>query len=153
MKPFKKNHKGQALAEMLISIPVLFLFAAGIIQFAILFLSYVQFEHACGEAARQYSANLIDKDSLGPQIEENLGPLQRYLDLDSLRVTAQGPRSTTGQVLEKVRSFLSAIPFALKYEGSEWSIDINCRPPFFFAVIFPRGVPFHTVMQVYRYPR
>jgi Flp pilus assembly protein TadG len=154
MRTFKKikTEKGQALTEMVIALPALCLFAAGIIQFAILFLSYVQFEHACGEAARQYAAGMINKDSIEIKIEDNLGHFRNFFDLYSLTATIQPPQSTPDSVLNDFRNIVSKIPFGLTYDGYEWSVDINCRPPFFFALIFPGGIPFHTVMQVYRYP-
>ena len=155
MRPFKivKLEKGQALTEMLLSLPILFIFAAGIIQFAILFLSYVQFEHSCGEAARQYCANLINKDSLSPKIYENLGFFQTYFDRQSLTVTTQQPRSTAAAALERARKAIQHIPFTVNYEGYEWAVDVKCKPPVFFKVLFPNGVNFHTVMQTYRYKR
>jgi len=151
MRPLIKNDKGQALTEMLISLPVLCLFVAGILQFTILFLSYVQFEHACGEAAREYAAGLIDKDSLKPKIKENLGMLQRYFDPGSLRVADQEPISKANLALDKVRNAISAFPFLINYEGCEWSISIYCKPPFIFSSIFPHGILFQSVLQVYRY--
>ncbi len=153
MNSFKKNYLGQALVEMVLAIPVLFLFIAGITQFAVLFLCYVQFEHACGEAARQYSAHIVEKDSLGPAIRKNLGYLGRYFDLASLSVKIQEPGNTAAEALDKVRKTIFLIPFAIKYDGSEWAIGINARPPFCFGPLFPRGIPFHTVLQVYRYPQ
>jgi Flp pilus assembly protein TadG len=154
MRAFKniKTEKGQAFTEMLIALPILFLFAAGIIQFTILFLSYVQFEHACGEAARQYAAGTIDKDSIETKIEDNLGYFSSCFDLYSLTATIQQPQSTPDSALNDVRNTVSKIPGGLTYDGYEWAVDINCRPPFFFAAIFADGIPFHTVMQVYRYP-
>jgi hypothetical protein len=153
MKTFQKirNPNGQALSEMLISLPILFLFGAAILQFAILFLSYIQFEHACGEAARQYVAGIIDQDSLSPQINESLGSFGRFFMPNSIVVTIQEPRSKADAVFDKVRSSISRIPFTINYEGYEWAVDAKCRPPFFFNALFPNGVDFHTVMQAYRY--
>ncbi len=147
------NNKGQALAEMVLSIPLLFLLIAGIAQFAVLFLCYVQFEHACGEAARQYTARIVEKDSLGPAITDNLGYLGRYFDLASLSVKIQEPGGTADEVLDNVRNAISLIPFTINYDGAEWAVDINARPPFCFRPLFPHGIPFHTVLQVYRYPQ
>lgn len=149
---FNKNNQGQALAEMILTIPVLFLFVAGVTQFAVIFLCYVQFEHACGEAARQYAANTLEKDSLGPAIMENLGSLSSYFDPNSLRIRPQEPRNTAAQAIQKINETVSLIPFSIKYRGCEWSVDIKVRPPFCFTLLFPEGMPLHTVMQVYRYP-
>lgn len=153
MPLFRKNNRGQALAEMVLAIPILFLFVAGISQFAIIFLCYVQFEHACSEAARQYAAHIVEKDSLGPAITDNLGYLSRYFDLHSLTVQIQEPRGTADEALDKITNAVSLIPFSIKYGGYEWAIDIKARPPFCFKPLFPHGIPFHTVMQVYRYPK
>jgi len=153
IKKNSQSQKGQAMIEAVLAIPILFLFAAGIILFTILFTSRVQFEHSFGEAARQYAAGLIDKDSLGPKIHENLGSFQRYFDNNSLTVTTQTPRSMASSALDQTRNAIHFIPLTLNYDGYEWAVDIKCTPPFFFATFFPAGIPFHTVMQVYRYPR
>lgn len=148
-----RGRRGQALSETILSIPLLFLFAAGIFQFAILFLSQVQFEHACGEAARFYAAGLTSKDFLGPRIRENLGAFRPYFDMSTLRVQPQRPRSAAAALADKVQNGLSMIPFVSKIEGCEWSIQVQCKPPFLFSTLFPKGIPFHTTLQVYRYPR
>lgn len=151
--PAFRGRRGQALSEMILSIPLLFLFAAGIFQFGILFLSQVQFEHACGEATRLYAAGLTDKDHLGPRIQENLGAFRSYFDMSTLRVQPQRPRSPAAALADNVQSGLSMIPFVSKIEGCEWSVQVQCKPPFLFSIIFPKGVPFHTTLQVHRYPR
>src|SRR5258708_14934152 len=155
MRRFNDSRKpnGQAMSEMVIAIPVLFLFMAGIIQFSILFLSYVQFEHACGESARQYAAGIMDENSLGDKIYENLGRFQNFFDKSTLFVSIQEPRSTAGEVLDKTRDAIRFIPFTINYEGHEWSIHIRCKPPFFSKVLFPNGIPLPTAMQVYRYSK
>jgi hypothetical protein len=149
----KKQPEGQAMTEMIIVIPILSLLMAGIIQFAILFLSYVQFEHACGESARQYAAGMIDENSLNNVIFDNLGHFKIYFDEDSLTVTRQEPKSTAGAVLDETMAAIRFIPFVTNYEGYEWSINIRCKPPFFARILFPDGLPLHTVMQVYRYTK
>ncbi len=146
--------KGQALAEMIISIPLLFLLAAGMIQFTLLFLSYIQFEHACGEAARQYSAGMISKGSLGPQITRELGNYSRFFDIDSLSVAILSPSSPTG-TLDETRNSMGNIPavqWGFNYDGAKWKVSVQFKSPLFFKLIFPRGVPFSTTLQVYRYP-
>lgn len=146
-----KKQKGQALVEMFISTSVLFLLAAGIVQFSILFLSRVQFEHSCSEAARQYCAGLIDKNSLPSAIYENLGPFQKYFDSESLTVSVRQPRATAGALMDKVRSAIHFIPLTLNYDGAEWVVEIKCVPPFLLKILFSNGVTFHSVMQAYRY--
>ena len=154
MKTFNqiKKGKGQAIVETLLSIPLLFLFAAGIVQFSILFLSYVQFEHACGEAARQYAAGIVEKTSMEKSILENLGSFRRYFDPQSLTAAIQEPRSKAASALVLVRSAAGIIPGVLRYDGAEWIFKIRCRPPFFFALLFPKGILFETTLQIFRYP-
>ena len=147
-----KNQNGQALSELILAIPLLFLFAAGIIQFSIVFLSYVQFEHACGEAAREYAAGIVGKDSLTPGIIDNLGYFTRYFDLSTLSVEPRAPGSAASNAFENVRRSIGIIPHTLNFDGAEWNIKIRCRPPYFFTVLFPQGLPFKTILQVYRYP-
>jgi hypothetical protein len=146
------NQKGQTLAEMVMVIPLLCLFAAGILQFSLLFLSYVQFEHACGEAAREYAAHLTDKNAIGTRITTHLGRWGRYFDQNSLKVTPHNPESALGKTAEITRKILTAIPLTMSYSEAEWMITIHFRPPYLFAPLFPNGIPFHTVMQVCRYP-
>jgi hypothetical protein len=154
MKPLQ-HPKGQALAEMIVAIPLLFLLAAGMIQFTLLFLSYVQFEHACGEAARQYAAGVINKGSLRPQITQELGDYRRFFDIDSLSVAAVAPASSTAAIAEKTRNAMGNIPmvqWGFNYDGAKWKVRVQFKSPFFFKLIFPEGVPFSTTLQVYRYP-
>jgi len=154
IKPLQ-HPKGQALVEMIVAIPLLFLLAAGMIQFTLLFLAYVQFEHACGEAARQYAAGVISKGSLRPQITRELGTYSRYFDIDSLSVTVAVPGTSTASNAEKTRNAMGNIPMVHRgsnYDGAKWKVRARFRPPFFFKLIFPDGVPFSATLQVYRYP-
>ena len=144
--------KGQALTEMLLAIPLLFLFTAGLVQFSALFLSYVQFEHACGEAARIFAAGRINKNSLDSKIIENLGSHKGFFDISSLEVKIQDPQSDFSGLLEKIRGSLSFIPFTLNYGGAEWRAKIKFHPPFLAQTLFPDGIPFQTTFQVHRYP-
>ena len=158
------QERGQAMAEMVVALPLLLLLSAGMVQFGFLFLTYVQFEHACGEAARLYAAGIIDKDSLGPMILDRAGYFGRFLERDSLRVSAQEPRSVGNAVLGPVSRFLGTLhsianslplsgkaKFKAEYEGCLWTIDVRCVPPAFFKFIFPNGVPFRSTLQVYRF--
>ena len=158
------REQGQALSEMLVALPLLLLMSAGMVQFGFLFLTYVQFDHACGEAARLYAAGIIDKDSMGPMILDQAGYFRRFLEQDSLRVSAQEPRSVGNAILGPVSGFVSTLnavanslplsgkaKFDAKYEGWLWTIDVRCAPPAFFRFLFPNGVPFHSTLQVYRF--
>ncbi len=153
MRKLLRAQRGQALTEMVLAVPLLFLFVAGLIQFAVLFLSYVQFEHACGEAARTFAAGQIDKNALDSKIIENLGSYKKFFDTHSLEVKPQSPRGGFAGLLEKIRGTLSIIPFTLNYSGVEWWIQIKFLPPFLVQTLFPDGIPFRTTMQVYRFPQ
>jgi TadE-like protein len=157
------NARGQALVESLLSIPLLLLFAAGALQFGLMFASYVDFEHACGEAARRYAAGSVEKSSLGPVILENLGPFSGFFDSTSLR-TVSGPASvlpTAAQnkldrQLDSLRSQTAGLHLphlfpSILYETASWDIRIRFQPGLFFAWLFKDGVLFHTTMEVYRY--
>lgn len=155
MTTIRRCHQGQALAEMVVAIPLLLLLAAGMAQFTILFLSYVQFEHACGEAGRSYAAGIVPKEDLKPRIVEGLGRYRRFFDLDSMQVTTKAPSSKTAAVLDKTRNALGSIPivqWASNYDGAKWLVSVRFHPPIFFKFIFPDGVPFTAAFQVYRYP-
>lgn len=150
-----RHSAGQAMAEMVIAIPLLLLLAAGMVQFAILFLSSVQFEHACGEAGRLYAAGIVNKRSLQPRIVEGLGGYRRFFDLDSLQVSTEFPSSKTASVLQKTHDALTSIPavqWGFDYDGAKWRVSIRCKPPFLFKPLFPEGIPLTTTFQVYRYP-
>ena len=150
-----RSSKGQALAEMVVAIPLLLLLAAGMVQFTFLFLSYVQFEHACGEAGRSYAAGFIAKGELKPRIAEGLGNYRRFFDLNTMQVTTEVPSSKTAAVFEKTRNALAAISvvqWGFNYDGAKWKVSVRFKPPLFFKPIFPDGVPFTTTLQVYRYP-
>ena len=65
------------------------------------------------------------------------------------------PASATAAISEKTRNAMGNIPmvhWGFNYDGAKWKIRIRFRPPFFFKLIFPEGVPFSTTLQVYRYP-
>jgi TadE-like protein len=154
---------GQALVETLVSIPLLLLFAAGALQFGLMFASYVDFEHACGEAARRYAAGSVEKSSLGPVILENLGPFSGFFDPTSLQ-TVSGPapvlptaaRNEVDRQLDSLRSQAAGLSLphlfpSFLYETASWDIRIRFQPGLLFARLFKDGVLFHTTMEVYRY--
>jgi Flp pilus assembly protein TadG len=164
MISFPKETRGQAMTEMLVAIPLLFLLAAGIIQFSVLFLTYVGFEHACGESAREYCAGMVGQDALGPSILRNTGYFARFLDPGSLNIMTQKPGSVAVSALNAVSGLtgslnavartipaLPTVDFSGKYEGCLWRVSVCCRPPAFFGLLFPRGIVLRTTLQAYRY--
>jgi Flp pilus assembly protein TadG len=156
-----KNHSkptGQALVEMLLVIPLLFLLTAGAIQFTMLFQARNAFDKACGEAARQYAANqLKDSSAITDAIWNDMGFYQSYFNKQSLSISTQAPQTTIantffnaidslGPLAEKIKSYL------INYTGQAWTVTIYCTTPSLVAVIFPDGIPFQSQLTVLKYP-
>jgi hypothetical protein len=161
MKNSLKDFKGQAMSEMLLGIPILFLFMAGMVQFTLLFLAKIQFEHACGVAAREYSAGLVDHNHLKNEIWENLGNYQSYFEQNNIRVLAGSPSSPIDQVMSRLGGFLTPLTHVLhgigvdspfNYGGYQWEITAHCEITPFFEPLFRQGVNFKTKLAVLRYP-
>jgi Flp pilus assembly protein TadG len=152
------KHNGQALIEMLLVIPLLFLLTAGAIQFTMLFQARSAFDKACGEAARQYAANkLKDSSSITNAIWNDMGFYQSYFNKQSLDISTQVPQATIadtffnaidvlGPLASKIKSYL------INYAGQSWTITIYCTPPSLITVIFPNGIPFQSQLTVLKYP-
>jgi len=159
-KPARRNFSGQAVVEMVLALPLLLLMAAGIAQFSQLFLARVQFEHACGEAAREYAAGSIASSSFAREVWNNLGPYRSRFDLDSIQVSLDPPvafPSQSGNSIPGLSMFTSAahVAFgkALDYEKGKWWVTANCRAIPFFGLLFKDGVPFKTQLAVLRHPK
>jgi Flp pilus assembly protein TadG len=163
------NPSGQALTEMLLVIPLLFLLAAGAVQFTILFQARNAFDQACGETAREYSANqLKDSTSITKAIWNNLGLYQSFFREQSLELTTRDSNPTLlGTIIKSadkfIGRFVSAVtffsPYAgsltppyINYTGQSWIVTINCTPPSLVAVLFPSGVPLQAQLTVLKYP-
>jgi Flp pilus assembly protein TadG len=159
MAPEKfSNQTGQALVEMLLVIPMLFLLTAGAIQFTMLFQARNAFDKACGEAARQYAANqLKDSSAITDTIWKDMGFYQSYFNKQSLSISTQAPKATIantffnaidglGPLAAKIKSYL------INYTGHAWTVTICCRPPSLVAVIFPVGIPFQSQLTILKYP-
>jgi Flp pilus assembly protein TadG len=160
MAQFKVNSSGQALVETLLAIPLLFLLAVGAIQFTILFQARCAFDKACGEAARQYAANLLkDSSSITTAIWNDLGSYQPYFNQQSLNITTQTSQTT---VADTVSNSLGSLGFpsiiskfksyVINYSGQSWSVTISCTPPSLVAVIFPSGIQFQSQLSLIKYP-
>ena len=153
------------MVEMVLAITITFLMLAGVIQLSILFEARVQFDHACGEAARQYDTRSINTDEeFQTEIWDNLGYFKQFFDKSSIQVTAEEPTDALSSWMatnQKGLGFLDDIfsmagkakNLIFNYSGRKWTVTINCNPPVFFALLFPNGVPFQTQLAVLRYPK
>ncbi len=159
MSPFQwtRAERGQAMVEMLLSLSLLFLMTAGMIQFFFLFTAKTSFDHACGQAARRYAAGTLDSPDLAGAIWAQLGPDQRYFDRATLKVVPSATSSLIG------RSFLNAAgpldPFVAKiksffwgYSGQRWVVGVNYKAAPLGGLLFPGGVPFQTELAALKYP-
>jgi hypothetical protein len=155
------DSKGQATPEMILSIPLLFLLMAGMVQFTLLFLAKTQFEHACGEAAREYSAGLINPDRVKNEIWENLGNFRSYFNQNDIQVSAGSPSSPVDQLKSHFGGFLTPLSHVLRdvgvdspfsYGGYTWEITARYEMTPFFEPLFRQGVIFKTKLAVLRYP-
>lgn len=154
----RSNPTGQALVEMLLVIPLLFLLTAGAMQFTVLFQARSAFDKACGEAARQYAANqLKDSSAIADAIWNDMGFYQSYFNKQSLNISTQAPQANIadtffnaidalGPLAAEIKSFL------INYTGQTWVVTIYCMPPSLVAVVFPRGIPFQNQLTVLKYP-
>src|SRR5579885_1214996 len=144
-----KSERGQAMVEVLLSLSLLFLMTAGMIQFFFLFTAKTSFEHACGQAARRYAAGALDSPDLAGAIWDQLGPDRRYFDRATLKVVP----SATGSLIG--RSFLDATgplnpyvakikTFFLGYSGRRWVVGVRYKAAPMGSLLFPEGVPFQT---------
>jgi len=171
MTGFRKSltPSGQTLTEMLIAIPLLFLLAAGAVQFAILFQARNAFDKACGEAARQYAANRItDSTSLTLVLWQDLGSYQSFFNQGSLALSTHPPQTTIVDTIVKgadtfMGTFVGSVSFFcpaaskllppyINYTGQSWTVTVNCTPPPLVAVIFPNGIQFKSQLTVLKYP-
>ncbi len=156
----KKSSKstGQALVEMLLVIPLLFLLTAGAIQFTILFQARSAFDKACGEAARQYAANqLKDSSAITDAVWNDMGFYQSYFNKQSLNISTQAPQTTIGDTFFNAIDALGPLATKIKaylinYTGQTWIVTIYCTPPSLVAVIFPNGIPFQSQLTLLKYP-
>jgi Flp pilus assembly protein TadG len=158
-----QKSRGQAMVEMILVLPILFLLAAGIIQFSQLFLAYVQFEHACGEAAREYAGGMIDNDTFSEEIWNNLGAYQPLFDPAFIQVRVEEPTSPLGSwisnnggMMDDLTRFTKAahIPAGsiFDYEGQKWNVTSSCKVTPFFGVLFENSITFKTQLAVLRHP-
>jgi hypothetical protein len=150
----KLTSSAQATSEMIIAVPLLLLLAAGAIQFSLIFQAKVQFDHACGEAARQYAAGLLRTDyAFKSVIWANLNPRQNYFIRDSIDVSVAKTSAYRDKLLSGSGQFLKPVTKSvMDYDGEKWTVIIRSNPPPFFGLIFPKGVPFSSTLAVLRHP-
>ncbi len=134
--------RGQALVEAVLALPLLLLLAAGVAQFSQLFLARVQFEHACGEAARRYVAGKVDANHLGDAVWDNLGVYQPLFDRKGVQVA--------GTRLSPAASSYGLLP--VEYGGQRWTVTAVCKATPLFGLLWKGGVPFKTRLAALRHP-
>ncbi len=157
-KKFIQSEKGQALTEMLIVIPLLFLMVAGMTQFSILFLARSAFEQSCGQAARKYAAGrLNNSNSFSDEVWANLENYQSYFRRETLVVVPAPTQSLVANSFLNNTGFLGPLISKIKsslfnYSGQKWIVTIRYNSIPLFGTLFPAGIPFQTELAVLKYP-
>lgn len=143
------------MAEMILCLPLLFLFVAGMVQFSLLFSSKVHFEYACGETARAYNLGQISSDGFSDSLWENLGSYQSRFEKSSIQVGVKETQSLLGNdTTEKLGIIGKYVKGSLfNYEGQEWIIKVNYKAVPLFGILFPTGIPFITQLAVLKHPQ
>jgi hypothetical protein len=148
---------GQAMAEMLLVVPLLFLMAAGLIQFTQLFLARVAFENACGRAMREWCADHAAGVSVEQSIWVTLGEDRRFFIPGSIRVETRmivahdaALLSIGGNTFQLLTGWVRGL--VLDYEGARWTVHARCLPTPLLSRIFRDGIPCTTRLAAMRYP-
>jgi hypothetical protein len=149
------------MTEMLLCLPLLMLFAAAMVQFTILFLAHVQFEHACGQAAREYSAGSISPEQVPDSVWEHLEGYQAFFVKGSLALESRAPGSSLEELHSRLGGFLRPFQNVLRslglaspfgYGEFHRVVRIRCRPFRFFTRLFGQDLLFRTEFAVLRFP-
>jgi hypothetical protein len=152
---FLKSEKGQAIAEFLLSVPLLMLLAAGMIQFGMLLLAKIHFDYACGESARSFALHQISSDEFTGNLWDRLSPYQSVFEKGSIQISTESAQSFLGgypsQKLDFLNQYVKGSIF--DYGGPVWIVTINCKLVPLFGVFFPTGIPFQTQLAVLRHPQ
>jgi hypothetical protein len=161
----KNRSNGQALTEMVLVIPILFLMAASIFQFSIFLSAKTYLEQACEQTARLYASGAFSRNE-GPgqianQIWFALGSGQRFFNETSI-VVIDSPTSTllSNSFLPAINNIpppvgpliASSTANLLSYTGKKWIINAQFHALPIFRVLFPVGLPMTTQMAVLKYP-
>lgn len=157
IRNFRSILKGQALTEMLITIPLLFLMAAGMVQFMLFFMAKTTFEHACGQAARNFAGGNLEPEAFPGQIWKNLAEDQRFFNHSSLLVTQASTQTIAANIFLNqtgiLGSFITKIKdYFLNYNGYKWIVSIRYNSLPLFGVVFPNGITVKTELAVLKYP-
>lgn len=149
-----RDHRGQALNEMLIVIPLLMILATGLSQLTIMVQEKIEFENACGRAARQFALGQFSSSDIGNTVWVDLGPAQKYFEKDSINIYTQQPKTLFGGDLQAKFGFLGGLAKdgLVNYGGADWTIAIRYRAIPLLGALFPNGVLFQTHLAVLRHP-
>jgi len=155
---------GQAMAEMLLALPFILLMAGGTIHFTLLFLAKVQFEHACGEAARKYASGMLAPEGFPEAVGQGLDPFKGFFVPGSITVHDLlqntypniGKKASPEEALRKVRPPRTAYPSfstPLDYGGWHWKVKAKVLIPCSFPFLFQEGLTLSTELSILRHPK
>jgi len=88
LKRFVKNTRGQAIVEMALLLPLIFLILAGIIEFSLMMNSYLTISHAAREGARLGAVGSTDQE-----IVDKVNEVASFLDPNNITVVISPPQS------------------------------------------------------------
>lgn len=162
MRPPYRNPDGQAALEMLLALPLLLLLAAGLFQTALLFLNDIQFENACGQAAREWADGGLADGKIADAVWDDLGPYQKYFQQGSIQVQSQPiqPKGTVDSIVQACRQGLTDIPVLgqcvqgvlFNYTQGSWRITAKFRSRPLLGLLFPDGIPLTSSVCIIRHP-
>lgn len=88
LKGFVKNTRGQAIVEMALLLPLIFLILAGIIEFSLMMNSYLTISHAAREGARLGAVGSTDQE-----IVDKVNEVASFLDPNNITVVISPQQS------------------------------------------------------------
>jgi|Deesub1362A_J573_1020465.scaffolds.fasta_scaffold01161_4 Flp pilus assembly protein TadG len=88
LKRFVKNTRGQAIVEMALLLPLIFLILAGIIEFSLMMNSYLTISHAAREGARLGTVGSTDQE-----IVDKVNEVASFLDPNNITVVISPQQS------------------------------------------------------------
>jgi len=141
----RRDKTGQALAEMVLAVPLLFLMAAGTFQFIQVFLARAKLEHACGVVMRQWAAGVRRDSTVEEGIWAALGPDRIRFDRSTLRLTASSRSLDAPAVPAGAKDGLPDSDSWVKGGigmGTRWEVRVRCRPVPLFSRFLRDGIPF-----------
>jgi hypothetical protein len=152
------------MAETLIILPLLLLLSAGAFQFSLAFLAKVRFEHACGEAAREYAAGLLQEKEITKGVIDRLGAWASFFVPGSIHARAQsagsrglpsppngpGPLGRSGPIRQGIQA---PIPLLMDYKGQSWQVQARIRPNLLFIPVFKDARILRARFFIARHPK